>query len=117
VFAPDERAAVYLQIVAGVAEQLAADGRLRPALEAALERVAERQRSLELLDAREVGAWLGIAAKSVGGLVRSGRLAAPLMVGKHRRWRRSDVDAFVAGGDATGANGLLDRGAGQAGAR
>jgi hypothetical protein len=104
-----QRAELYRRLAVVVAQELASEG-LRAEFAAACERVVERERALELLDAEEVGAWLGVPAKSVHGLRKSGALPA-VQVGKHWRWRRGDVARFVLSGSATVSNGS-DRGGG-----
>jgi hypothetical protein len=105
----EQRDELYRRLAVIVADELAAEG-LRAEFAAACERVAERERALELLDAGEVGAWLGILPKSVHGLRKSGALPG-LQVGKHWRWRRGDVARFVLDRVATVSNGS-DRGGG-----
>lgn len=105
-----ERDEVYRRIAARVARDLLDEGGER-LLREELRAAVERERGLELLDASQVGELLRIPAKSVHGLAKSGQLPA-LQVGKHRRWRRGDVAAFVTVAEATVSNGQVIRAGG-----
>jgi excisionase family DNA binding protein len=52
--------------------------------------VAER-----LLNVREVAARFGVSGRQVWKLVASGRLCAPVRLGRSVRWRESDIDEFI----------------------
>jgi excisionase family DNA binding protein len=51
----------------------------------------------EVLTLRQVAADLGISRQAVQAAIRDGRLVASVIVGRHRRCTRADVDAFLAG--------------------
>ena len=65
-------------------EQLVAASRPRPAL----------------MDADEVADELGISLRTMQRLRQLGQVPAPIKIGGQIRWRRCDVDAWIAkGGD------------------
>jgi excisionase family DNA binding protein len=49
-----------------------------------------------LLRVREVAEILGVSVRTVWRLVSDGTLAQPVAIGRSKRWRRSDIDAFIA---------------------
>ncbi len=51
-----------------------------------------------LLDVRAVAALLGCSARHVYRLADAGRMPAPVRVGALVRWRRTDLDAWLAAG-------------------
>jgi predicted DNA-binding transcriptional regulator AlpA len=51
-----------------------------------------------LLDATTLGNLLGLDPRTVRRMGRSGRIPAPLAIGAALRWRRSDIDAWLASG-------------------
>ena len=51
-----------------------------------------------LLDVRAVGALLGCSSRHVYRLSDGGRMPAPVRLGALVRWRRQDLDAWLAGG-------------------
>jgi excisionase family DNA binding protein len=51
-----------------------------------------------LLDVRAVAALLDCSARHVYRLADSGRMPAPVRVGALVRWRRADLDAWLAAG-------------------
>jgi excisionase family DNA binding protein len=51
-----------------------------------------------LLDVRAVAQLLGCSARHVYRLSDSGAMPAPVRLGALVRWRRSELDAWVAGG-------------------
>ena len=51
-----------------------------------------------LLDVRAVGRLLGCSPRHVIRLADSGRLPRPIPLGRLQRWRRADLDAFLADG-------------------
>ena len=51
-----------------------------------------------LLDVRAVAALLGCSPRHVYRLADGGRMPAPLRIGALVRWRRADLDAWLAAG-------------------
>jgi excisionase family DNA binding protein len=51
-----------------------------------------------LLDVRAVAAWLDCSPRHVYRLADAGRMPAPVRLGALVRWRRQDLDAWLAGG-------------------
>lgn len=51
-----------------------------------------------LLDVRAVAAFLGCSARHVYRLADAGRMPPPVRVGALVRWRRSDLDGWIAAG-------------------
>jgi excisionase family DNA binding protein len=51
-----------------------------------------------LLDVQAVAAMLDCSARHVYRLSDAGRMPAPVRVGSLVRWRRSDIDAWLAAG-------------------
>jgi excisionase family DNA binding protein len=51
-----------------------------------------------LLDVRTVAAMLGCSPRHVYRLADAGRMPAPVRVGALVRWRRSDLDSWLAAG-------------------
>ncbi len=51
-----------------------------------------------LLDRRAVAALLGCSAKHVGRLADSGRMPAPVRLGWLVRWRREEIERWIADG-------------------
>ncbi len=51
-----------------------------------------------LLDVKGVAALLNCSARHVYRLAESGRMPAPVKVGALVRWRRQDLDAWLANG-------------------
>jgi excisionase family DNA binding protein len=52
-----------------------------------------------LLSTHEVGKLLGVSARTVARLADSGQMPRGLKLGRHlRRWRRSDIDSWIADG-------------------
>ncbi len=58
--------------------------------------VGDGVRSPAMLDVRACAALLGISVRSWQRLVERGEAPKPVKIGKSSRWRRSDVEAFVA---------------------
>jgi len=60
-----------------------------------------------LLDVRGVAAFCSLSPATIWRLCQRGAFPAPLHIGRAARWRRSDVEAWVAalsaGGDHAGA--------------
>ena len=52
----------------------------------------------QLLDVRAVAALLGCSARHVYRLADRGAMPPPLRLGTLVRWRRQDLDAWLAGG-------------------
>jgi excisionase family DNA binding protein len=52
----------------------------------------------QLLDVRAVAALLDCSARHVYRLSDGGRLPSPVRLGALVRWRRTDLDAWLAGG-------------------
>ncbi|MFO0881143.1 MAG: helix-turn-helix domain-containing protein [Gemmataceae bacterium] len=48
-----------------------------------------------LLDVREVAALLGCSDRAVWGWSTSGKFPPPLELGRLRKWRRVDVEAWL----------------------
>ena len=59
--------------------------------------VAERGEA-ELLDARAIAKRLSVGVRSVWRWADAGRLPRPVTLGRLKRWRASDIDAWVANG-------------------
>lgn len=51
-----------------------------------------------LLDVRAVAALLDCSARHVYRLADAGRMPSPLKLGALIRWRRADLDTWIAGG-------------------
>jgi excisionase family DNA binding protein len=51
-----------------------------------------------LWTSREVAKLIGCCARHVENQARAGRFPAPIQIGKLRRWRPEDVDAFIEAG-------------------
>ena len=51
-----------------------------------------------LLDIREVSKLLGVSTRAIWGWADEGKFPAPLELGRLRRWRLVDVEAFLAKG-------------------
>jgi len=59
-------------------------------------KIAPRESTQErLLRVEEVGHRLGVSERTVWRLANSRQLAKPLSIGRCRRWRKADVDAYV----------------------
>ena len=52
----------------------------------------------QLLDVRSVAALLGCSTRHVYRLADAGRMPPPVRLGALIRWRRADLDAWIAGG-------------------
>lgn len=63
-----------------------------------MKNVTERATDAALLDVGAVGQMLGCSARHVYRLSDAGRMPAPVKVGDLARWRRSEIDAWIAGG-------------------
>ncbi len=50
----------------------------------------------QLLNVREMATRLGVSTRQVWKLASSGRLPAPIRLGRSVRWRESDLDRFIA---------------------
>lgn len=48
-----------------------------------------------LLNVTQVAKRLGISIRTVWRLTSAGQLAQPVAIGRCKRWRRRDVEAFV----------------------
>ena len=60
----------------------------------------------QLLDVRAVAALLDCSPRHVYRLADAGRMPAPVRIGALVRWRRTDLDAWLAAGcPATGRDG------------
>jgi excisionase family DNA binding protein len=55
-------------------------------------------RSSELLDAHELAATLKVDVRTARRLARSGAIPSALRIGSALRWRRADIDAWLANG-------------------
>ena len=53
---------------------------------------------LSLLSPKQVATILGCSPRHVARLVDSGAMPAPLRLGKLVRWRRGEIDAWIAEG-------------------
>jgi predicted DNA-binding transcriptional regulator AlpA len=51
----------------------------------------------DLYDGHDVEFHTGFSLRSISRWVKAGTFPAPLRVGRWLRWRRADVDAWVAG--------------------
>ena len=49
----------------------------------------------ELMTKSDVAKLIQVSARQVENLVKSGRLIAPIRLGSHPRWRRSQLLAFL----------------------
>ena len=54
-----------------------------------------------LIDVEQVAAQLGCSPRTVYRLADAGRMPAPVRLGSLVRWRRGDVEAWIAGGCKT----------------
>ena len=61
--------------------------------------------SERLLDYREVGRRLGVCRTQIWRMIHDGQLPEPLRMGRLRRWRESDIDAWIRDLAAAQANG------------
>jgi len=59
------------------------------------EEISQRQ---PLVDIKETSAMLRCSARHIRRLASSGRMPSPLRVGGLVRWRRSEIDDWIAGG-------------------
>ena len=59
----------------------------------------------KLLDYAEVGRRLTLSRSQLFYMVRRGELPEPVRIGRARRFRESDIDAFVASLTADGPDG------------
>lgn len=50
-----------------------------------------------LLTCKQVAVIVQLAERTVRALVSSGRFPKPVRIGRSRRWRRSDVETWLAG--------------------
>jgi prophage regulatory protein len=48
-----------------------------------------------LIDIREVSALLGVSPRAVWGWSDEGKFPAPIELGRLRRWRRADIEAWL----------------------
>ena len=56
------------------------------------------QKVNELLQIDDVARALGVSRRSVYRLADAGRLPRPLKVGRLNRWRRAEIDEWIAAG-------------------
>lgn len=53
---------------------------------------------MDLINIRQLAGILGVSVRHVQRLLDTGRLPAPLYIGRCRRWRREEIDAWLAAG-------------------
>jgi excisionase family DNA binding protein len=58
--------------------------------------VIDRRLPDALMRVEAVADYMGVSVRTVWRLVSSGRLARPVAIGRCKRWRRADVEKFVA---------------------
>ena len=58
-----------------------------------------------LLTNRDLQARLRLSRTSIHFMVKRGEFPAPVQIGRARRWRESDVNAWIAAQTAAGADG------------
>jgi predicted DNA-binding transcriptional regulator AlpA len=56
----------------------------------------------ELLTKTDLSNWIQVSGRQIENLVRAKRLPEPIRLGKHPRWRRSELMAFIDGLAADG---------------
>ena len=49
-----------------------------------------------LLDIREVSKLMGVSPRAIWGWAVAGHFPTPLKLGRLRRWRRADIDTWLA---------------------
>ncbi|WP_145198219.1 helix-turn-helix domain-containing protein [Planctomycetes bacterium Poly30] len=54
-----------------------------------------------LLPAPKVAEMLGVSKRQIAGLRSSGRLPSPVRLGRSVRWRREEIEAWIAAGCPT----------------
>lgn len=60
--------------------------------------------SQALLKREEVAEYLGVSPQSVYNWSKSGKLPAPIKIGRLARWRKSDIDNFIESNGTTPQN-------------
>jgi len=53
------------------------------------------RREADLLSARQVAAKLGVGVRSIWRWADEGRMPQPLLLGRLKKWRASDIDAWI----------------------
>ena len=49
-----------------------------------------------LMSLRELSKHLGVSQRAIWGWAADGKFPAPIKLGRLRRWRREDIDAWLA---------------------
>lgn len=84
-----EQAEVFDSLAANLAEALAGIAASRPV-------VTMEKHETEFLTAPEFAALLRVDQRTLRALRHAGDVPAPIMIGTRPRWRRADVDAWLA---------------------
>lgn len=62
-----------------------------------------------MLTGAELAAALGISERKIESMLAGGRLPAPLRIDRIRRWRRQEIEAWLAAGMPSQADWQRDR--------